>query len=105
MGYAVYVPRDITSCRLLINGQLDVCVSRYNQLSAIAWNDEKNHCTYRHIRFCTIASNINQTTRAILCHEGWVPHCTVNPNRILYQLWQQSVHLVSTDHSLVSDIA
>ena len=75
MGNPSYVPRGITICRLLINGQLDVCVSRYNQ-----------------------------TGRAMLCHEGWVPRYTVNPNRILYQLLQQSVHLVSTDHILMPEI-
>ena len=66
MGNLVNVPRGITICRLILNGQLDVCVSRYDQ-----------------------------TGRAMLCHEGWGPQCMVNPNRILYQLLQQSVHMLS----------
>ena len=52
-------------------------------MSVPLMNDEqKKRCVYRHIRPCTIASDVNHTNRAIWCHEGWVPHLMVEPNRI-----------------------
>ena len=65
MDGPVYVPRDITSCQRLINGQLDVCASRYNQMPVITWNDEKESHILTYIHCCTIASTINKTDSAI----------------------------------------